>query len=325
MKAVICPRYGSPEVLEFQERPKPQPKPDALLVRVMATSVSVADVRLRGFRMPKGLWLPARLAIGIFRPKIQILGLEFSGVVEAIGKKVQRFQPGDAIFGASVAHFGGYAEYLCISEQEPVALMPENCSFEEAAAIPVGARTAYHFLKKAAPLRGKKVLIYGASGSVGSYAVQLAALQGAEVTAVCSSGNFEWLQAFGASKLIDYRQVNWTDQLEAYDVFFVAVDKCPFDIANAALKEAGTYINITQPIISFAQLRTSWRSSKKIYMGENLSKGPADLLEIKQLVENRKLKPFIDRTYPLEDIIDAHRYVDAGHKRGNVVVDVQAN
>lgn len=323
MKAVICPKYGPPEVLQLAEVPTPEPADHEVLIKTYAATVTVADFRLRSFTVPLSFWVPARLMLGIFKPKKPILGMEVAGVVEAVGKDVQRFQPGDAVISSTLPHFGGYAEFVCVPEHGPIVHKPSSLSFGEAAALPIGGRTAFHFLQKAQLQPGQKVLVYGASGSVGTYTVQLAKHGGAEVTGVCSQGNFEMVRAQGADQVIDYRSDDFPDQLEQYDVVFIAVDKCPFSIANKALKPGGMYINITQPMPTPAMIWTNMTTAKKITVGENLPETADELRAVKELVDAGKMWPVIDRTYPLEAIVEAHQYVDQGHKKGNVVIQVR--
>lgn len=322
MKAVICTKYGPPEVLQLKEVEKPVPKNNEILIKVRATTVTVADYRIRSFTVPASVWLPARIAIGIRKPKKPILGVELAGDVESVGKDVKLFKKGDPVFAATLTDFGAYAEYKCLPEDGPIAIKPANISYEEAAAIPIGARTALHYLKKGNIQRGQKVLIYGASGSVGTYAVQLAKHFGAEVTGVCSSTNLDLVKSLGADKVIDYTDGDYTRKLEMYDMIFLAVDKCPFSVCNKSLHKEGVYINVTAPIKSLPMLWTSMTSKKKLIMGENSPESAEDLIFLIGLVEAGTLKPVIDRSYTLDQIVEAHRYVDKGHKKGNVVVTV---
>jgi NADPH:quinone reductase-like Zn-dependent oxidoreductase len=328
MKAVVCVRYGPPEVLEFKDLGKPVPREDEILVRIRATTVTVADVRVRGFRVPKSFWLPARLALGLFRPKCQVLGAELAGVVESVGGKVSLFKPGDEVFAlgtgpGNALDFGCYAEYRCLPENSVVAHKPNNLSFEEAAAVPVGARTALHYLRKARLGPGKSVLVYGASGSVGSYAVQLAKHFGAGVHGVCGAANAELVLSLGAERVFDYAKAGFADELETYDAIFVAIDKFPFSECMKRLKPGGTYLNVTAPLKSLPMLVASLPGGKrKIFTGETIPREKEDLLFLKGLLEAGRIKPVIDKTFPFERIADAHRYVDQGHKRGNVAVTI---
>lgn len=320
MKAVVCPKYGPPDVLQIKEFEKPVPKDHEILVKVFATTVTVADVRTRSFTVPRSVWLPARIALGIRRPKRPILGMELAGEVEAVGKAVKRFEKGDQVFAATLADFGAYSEYTCLPEDGAVAIKPENISYEEAAAIPIGARTALHYLRKANVRGGQKVLIYGASGSVGTYALQLAKYLGAHVTGVCSTLNVEMVKGLGADEVIDYTKEEFSAQGARFDVVFEAVNKSSFAACMNSLRNNGVYINITEPFPTLQMFWTKMTSKKKLMLGQN-SPETAEALEfLRNLVMAGKLKPVIDRSYPLEQIVEAHRYVDKGHKKGNVVI-----
>ena len=322
MKAVVCTRYGAPEVLQLRDVPKPVPSDMEVLIKVRATTVTAADFRIRSFTVPMAFWLPARLAFGLTKPKNPILGVELAGEVVEVGSSVTRFAPGDKVFAASIKSFGAYAEYICLSEDDAIAKMPEGLSYSEAAALPIGARTALHFLRKVDNLVGKRVLIYGASGSVGTYAVQLASHFGAHVTGVCSSSNLELVRSLGADRVIDYSTGDLAKKLGWYDVIFIAVDKCPFPLCNESLKLEGVYMNITAPLKSPAMFWTSLTTKKKVITGESSPESAEDLQHLKELVETGVIKPVIDRSYSLKEIVKAHRYVDQGHKKGNVVVEV---
>lgn len=322
MKAVICKAYGPPEVLQIAEIEKPKPKHDEVLIKVRATTVTVADFRIRSFTVPSSFWIPARLALGITKPRKPVLGVEVAGVVEAVGQGVTRFKTGDHVFAATLSTFGGYAEYICLRQNAALAIKPSNLSFEEAAAIPVGARTALHYMRRGNIGPDKSILIYGASGSVGTYAVQLAKHFGATVTAICSNVNLELVKSLGADKVIDYTDGDFTQKLEKYDSVMVVIDKWPFATAMKFLKDDGIYMNVTAPLKSFNMMWTSWTTQKKIIPGENPSDSSEDLMLLKELAEKKILKPVMDRTYTLDDIVEAHRYVGQGHKKGNVAITV---
>jgi NADPH:quinone reductase-like Zn-dependent oxidoreductase len=297
MKAVVCTKYGPPEVLQIQEVEKSIPKDNEVLVKIHATTVSAADYKLRSLDLPASIRLPIRLMLGLRKPRKSILGMELSGKIESIGKDVRWFKKGDQVFAASLQTFGAYAEYICLPEDGPIALKPTKISYEEAAAIPIGARTAYHHLKTIANVQPEqKVLIYGASGSVGTYAVQLAKNFGAEVTAVCSTSNIEMIKALGANTVIDYTKPDYTKQFESYDIIFVTIDKCPFSTCKKALNKKGTYLNVGRPLKSLPMLWTSLSSSKKIVVGKNSPDTAEALNTLKSIVEEGQLKVAIDRS-----------------------------
>ncbi|WP_312472122.1 NAD(P)-dependent alcohol dehydrogenase [Neobacillus sp.] len=325
MKAIVYTRYGPPDVLELKQVEKPIPKENEILVKVKATTVTVADIRSRSFTVPPTFWLPARITLGLRRPKKEILGMELAGEVELVGKNVKRFKRGDQVFAASLAGFGAYAEYKCLEEDGPVAIKPYNITYGEAAAIPIGARTALYFLRKAGIKSGQSVLVYGASGSVGSYAVQIAKYLGANVTGVCSTTNLELVKSLGADKVIDYTAEDFSSTGETYDVIFEAVNKSSFSACMKLLKNNGTYINVTEPLPSVQMLWTKLTSSKKLLLSRNSPETSEALNFLKELVEMGKIKVVIDRYYSFDEIVEAHRYVEKGHKRGNVVINVEHN
>ena len=325
MKAIVYTKYGPPEVLQLKEIEKPVPKENEILVKIKATTVSVADIRARGFLVPSAFWLPARISLGFRGPKKKILGMELAGEVESVGENVKKFKEGDQVFAASLLSFGAYVEYICLPEDGPVSPKPDNITFEEAAAIPIGARTALFFLRKASIQSGQNVLIYGASGSVGTYAVQMAKILGANVTGVCSTRNLELVKSLGADRVIDYTKEDFSGKGEIYDVIFDTVGKSSFSACMKSLKKDGTYINLTLFLPSVQMLWAKLNSSIKIILGQNTPETPEPLNFLKDLVETGKLKVVIDRTYTFEEIVDAHRYVEQGHKKGNVVINLEQN
>lgn len=326
MKAIVCTKYGSPEVFQLEEVEKPTPKDNEVLIKEYATTASSRDARVRSFTVPLSFWLPARMALGLRKPKKAILGAEFAGEVEAVGKDVTLFKKGDQVFGdTGHSFFGAYAEYLRMPETGCVAIKPANVTYEEAAAIPFGGMTALHFLRKGKIRRGQKVLIYGASGAVGTFAVQLAKYFGAEVTGVCSTANLDLVRSLGADKVIDYTKEDFTKNGETYDVIFDAVGKSTFSGCIRSLKKAGVYLHtVVAPVLSVRMRWTSLTSSKTLIGGTATPK-TEDLMYLKELVEARKIQPVIDRRYLLKQIVEAHRYVDKGHKKGNVVITVEHN
>lgn len=325
MKAIVYSRYGPPDVLEVKQVKKPIPKDNEILVKVKATTVTVADIRSRSFTVPPAFWLPARITLGLRQPKKEILGMELAGEVELIGRNVKKFKKGDQVFAATLTDFGAYAEYKCLKEDGPVAIKPSNISFGEAAAIPIGARTALYFLRKAGIKSGHDVLVYGASGSVGSYAVQIAKYLGANVTGVCSTSNLELVKSLGADKVIDYTAEDFANIDETYDVIFEAVNKSSFSVCIKLLKKNGTYINVTDPLPNAQMLWTKMTTNKKLLLSSNSPESSEALNFLKELVEMGKLKVLVDRYYSFDEIVEAHRYVEKGHKKGNVVINVEDN
>lgn len=316
IKAIVCPKYGPPEVLQLQEVEKPAPRDNEILIRVHSTAVSSGDVRIR-----KADPFGVRLFFGLVRPKNPILGFVFAGKIEAVGNEVKLFKAGDQVFGTTGMRFGAYAEYLCLPEKAVVAIKPDEMSYQEAAAIPFGGNTSLYFLRKANIQTGQKVLIYGASGALGTSAVQLAKHFGAEVTGVCSSANLEMVKSLGADQVIDYTKEDFTNSGETYDVIFDTVGESPFSGCVKSLKKNGFYLRAVHMELSpiVRGLWTSLTSSKKV-IGGTISEKPEDLIYLKKLFEKGDLKAVIDRTYPLEQMAEAHKYVEKGHKKGNVVI-----
>lgn len=300
MKAVICTKYGAPGVLQLKEVEKPVQRDNEVLIRIHATTITAGDIRIRSFNVPASQRLLTRIFLGLRKPRKPILGIELAGEIEAIGKDVTRFKKGDQVFASTLTKFGAYAEYICLPESGIITSKPNNATFEEAAAIPIGGITALYFIRKADIKEGKRVLIYGASGSVGSYAVQLARYFGAKVTAVCSASNMEWVKSLGVDKVIDYKKEDFTKRGELYDIIFDAVGKNSKYYFRNALTSTGVYVSVEGQGIAKQRIE--------------------DLTFLKGLFEAGYIKPVIDRKYALEHIVEAHRYVEEGHKKGNVII-----
>ena len=302
MKAVVCPKYGPPDVLQIKDVPKPTPKDNEVLIRIHASTVTKGDILSRSFAVPLVYKPLVGLMIGFRGPRKKIQGHELAGEIEAVGKDVTLFKKGDKVFGSTAKSTGAHAQYICLPEDGVLAKMPVNMSYEEAAAVPVGGMTALTILRKGNIKSGQKVLINGASGSVGSFAVQLAKHFGAEVTGVCSTSNMELVRSLGADFVIDYTKEDFTKNGKTYDIIHDAVNKSSRSQCKRSLSKDGTYLKN----ISFS--------------GENAE----NLMFLKGLVEAGKIQPAIDRSYPFEQIVEAHRYVDKGHKKGNVVLTLGA-
>ena len=303
MKAIICTKYGPPEVLQLKEVAKPRPRNNEVLVKVYATAVTSGDCRMRSFNVPLMQWLPARLILGLKKPRNPILGLWLAGEIETAGKAVKKFKKGDRVYARTPdLKFGAYAEYACLSENGFIALIPSNLNYAEAVAFPFGGFTALYFLKKAKIQRRQKVLVYGASGAVGTAAVQLAKYFGAEVTGVCSTTNLELVKSLGADKVIDYTKEDYANGNELFDIIFDAVGKISYTKSKKVLSPYAKYVSV----ISSGHTKI----------------GTEEQILLNTIIEEGKLIPVIDRVYTLEQMVEAHRYVDKGHKKGNVVITV---
>jgi len=321
MKAITYTKYGSPDVLHLKEVARPIPKDHEVLIKIYATTVTSGDCRMR-----KADPFAVRFINGLTRPtKITILGNEFAGEIEAVGKDVKLFRIGDQIFGQTGLSLGANAEYISLPEDGTLAIKPANITFEEAATIPFGGSTSLHFLRKGNIQSGQKVLIYSASGSLGTAAVQLAKYFGVEVTGVCSTANLELVKSLGADKVIDYTKEDFTKNGQTYDIIFDTTGKSPFSGCVKALKQKGIYlraVHMTVPSI-VRGLLTSMTGSKKV-IGGVATERKENLDFLKELIEVGKFKPVIDRIYSLDQIPEAHRYVEKGHKKGNVAIRVQS-
>jgi NADPH:quinone reductase-like Zn-dependent oxidoreductase len=328
MKAAVWTKYGPPDVLELRELEKPAPKDNEVLIRIHATIVTAGDCEMRNLKFPIYLSLPMRLWRGFLKPKDNsIMGTELAGEIEAVGKDVKRFKEGDQVFGSAGMDFGTNAEYISLPEEPSemeggVTIKPANMTFEEAATVPFGGRDALHFLRLGNIQEGQKILINGAGGSIGTFGIQLAKYYGAEVTAVDSTGKLDMLRSIGADHVVDYTQEDFTKSGEIYDVIFDVVGTVSFSRSKRSITQNGTYL-LANPIRGqiIPGLWTRMTSSREVIM-QTASPKVADLIFLRELIEGGELKTVIDRTYPLEQIVEAHRYVERGGKLGNVVITV---
>ena len=325
MKAIVYERYGPPEVLELREVAKPTPKDNEVLIKTYATTVTTGDWRVRSLNVPVGFGLIGRLVLGVSRPRQPILGTELAGEIELVGKDVKKFKTGDQVFAFSGASMGCHAEYKCMPEDGAVALKPANLTYDEAAAISFGGTTALNFFRRGKLQSGEKVLVNGASGGVGTAAVQLAKHFGANVTGVCSTANVELVRSLGANHVIDYTKEDFTRNGETYDVIVDIAGTAPFSRSKGSLKEGGRLLLVLGALPDMLQIPwISLTSSKRVIAGPAAERAE-DLRFLAKLAEAGEFKPVIDRRYPFEQIVEGHRYVDTGHKKGNVVITLAHN
>lgn len=323
MKAVTYRQYGGPEVLRFTEVATPVPKDDEVLIKIHATTVTAADWRMRSLDVPRGFGWLSRLAIGVTRPRQPILGTELSGVIAAVGKEVTKFKPGDAVFAFPGIRMGSHAEYRCMSEVAAVALKPANLDHDQAAALSFGGTTALHFFREAKLSAGETVLVNGASGAVGTAAVQLAKHFGAEVTAVCSSANADLVRSLGADHVIDYTTEDFTRNGRVYDVIMDTSGTAPFARSSASLRDDGRLLLVLGGMRDLLGIPWIALTNSRKVIGGTAKGTQSDLRLLADLAERGELKPVIDRRYRFDEIVEAHRYVDTGRKRGNVVITLE--
>ncbi len=319
MRAAVASAYGPPEVIRVKEIPTPEPKDDEVLIRIRAAGISAGDTELRTFHFPAWFWIPLRLYFGVFKPRFKVFGTEFAGVVESVGSKVHAFKPGDRVFGSTGARFGTHAEYLAIGANRTMVHLPEEISFEEAAGIPIGGLNGLHFTRLAKIQKGERVLVYGATGSIGLFILQFAKLMGAHVTAVCTEPNLDFVKNLGADIVLDYKKDDYSNQPK-FDVVFEAVGKTSFGKCLKTLKPKGRFV-LTNPRTSDLPkaIWVSLFSSKKMVMklaGEPIE----DLVQLADLIKKGPLKSVYDRVYTLDEIHEAHRYVEKRVKLGSVIL-----
>jgi len=330
MKAIVYTEYGAPDVLHIKEMNKPTPKDNEILIRVHAVSVNVGDLWGRNFKaitpsrfsMPLPLWLPSRLYFGVTKPRINILGNEFAGEVESVGRDVKRFKKGDQVFGYRGQSMGANVEYLCMDEKGMLTTKPANISYEEVAAIPYGALTALPLLRRANIQPRQKVLVNGASGGIGSAAVQLAKYYGAEVTGMCGTPRMEFVKALGADKVIDYTKEDFTQNGETYDLILDIMNKSSFEKCKNSLKPKGIYLLASFKMKQLLQMMQTSRSDGKKVICALATENLEDMELVRKLVEEGKIKAFVDKRFPMERAAEAHRYMESGNKAGSVVITI---
>jgi len=329
MKAIVWTKYGSPDGLQLREVEKPSPKDNEVLIKIHATTASTPDSEIRRLKLPFLLAIPIRFYFGLIRPtRITILGTEFAGEIESVGKDITGYKPGDQVFGYTGLGMRTYAEYMCMSEKSAgiagvMAKKPVNISYEETAAVPFGGLEALNSLGKVNIQKGQKVLIVGAGGSIGTYSVQFAKLYGAEVTGVDHTLKLDMLRSIGADHVIDYTKEDFTKNGQTYDVILDTFGKSPFAGSIRSLNENGIYLNDNPGLLGGFRARRSTKNSNKKVLTWTAGYTTKNLLALKELVETGKIKPVIDRLYPLEQTAEAHRYVDTGLKKGNVVITLE--
>jgi NADPH:quinone reductase-like Zn-dependent oxidoreductase len=323
MKAIVYERYGPPEVLQLKEVPTPRPKDNEVLIKIHATTVTAGDWRARSLEMPSGFGLIGRAVFGVMKPRQPILGTELAGRIEAVGRVVTRFKVGDSVFAFPGSRMGCYAEYRCLSETGAVEPKPHNLTYEQAAALSFGGTTALNFLRRGALQSGERVLVNGASGSVGTAVVQLAKHFGAHVTGVCSGANIPLVTSLGADRVLDYTKDDFTRSDERYDLIVDTAGTAPLARSAPSLAEGGRLLLVLSGLTDL--LKAPWVSMRGKYrvVAGPASEDPKDVRLLGELASVGKFRPVIDRQYPFEQIVDAHRYVDRGHKKGNVVINLQ--
>ena len=323
MKAIVCTRWGPPDVLELREVGRPTPRDDEVLIRIHATTVTAGDCEMRGLRLTPLLRFLMRIGLGLRGPRNKVIGQELAGEIQSVGKNVRLLKTGDQVFAATGFRLGAYAEYICLPEDGALTTKPANITYEEAAAVPVGGIHALHFLRKANIQNGQKVLIIGAGGSIGTSAVQIAKSFGAEVTGVDSTRKLDMLSSIGADHVIDYTKEDFTKSGETYDVIFDVVGKSSFSNCVGSLKAEGIYLSANRPGMSRIRGGREGSRTRGTRVGVRSAPYKIEYLAfLRELVETGKMKPVIDRCYPLERMVEAHRYVETGDKKGNVVITV---